>query len=102
MVIVSISNKKAGKDILGDCLDTNILMIVSSFIRKDVFDKALTDVGPIIYWGEFLPNEDNWICNWYDGCNILFHEFLFSLIGYHIPFNESEVNILKHFLISPS
>lgn len=33
---------------------------------------------------------------------ISFHEFIFSLIGCRLPFNEFEVGFLNHLLISPS
>lgn len=38
----------------------------------------------------------------YGRCVIPFHEFIFSLVGYRIPFNEFEISVLNHLLISPS
>lgn len=41
------------------------------------------------------------ICNKYDGYVIQLHGFLFSLVGFHLPFNYVEVNLLNHLLIAP-
>lgn len=56
MVIVLTSTKKAGKDILGDLVDLDIMWIVSTFLRKDVFAQYLINMGPTYEWGLFPPD----------------------------------------------
>lgn len=51
--------------------------------------------------GKFLPNGDNMICL-YNGCVIPFHSHLLSLIGFCIPFDEFEANVMNHLMIIPS
>lgn len=53
-------------------------------------------------WGVLPPEGDRKICIKYDGCVILLHEYMFSFIGFRLPFNDFEVGILNHSIISPS
>lgn len=62
----------------------------------------MTDIGPVVDWGVFLSDEDKRICSEYDGCEIPFHECMFFLIGYHLPFSEYEFSVKKHLLIDPT
>lgn len=32
----------------------------------------------------------------YDGCDFPLHEYLFSLVGFQLSFNNSEVRVLNH------
>lgn len=47
----------------------------------------MTDMGPPEDWGVLSPDEDQRVCSQYDGCDITLHGYMFSPIGYRIPFN---------------
>lgn len=45
--------------------------------------------------GGASPKGNTRICNKSDGCVILLHECLFSLIRFRLPFNEFKVGVLN-------
>lgn len=78
-------------------IDQEMLDIVSTFINEDgVYHALMRWVPPQI--GRCFPKGIKRICNKYDGCVILW----ISLIGFRIPFNEFEVDVINLLVISHS
>lgn len=100
MVIVLTLTKKANKDISGDWVNSKILEIAFTFVHGDVFDQAVIDMGLVDDFGVSPRDEDKIIRNQYDGCVISFDECMFSFIVHCFPFNEFEIGILNHLLIT--
>lgn len=48
-----------------------------------------------------LANFDN-SSSEYGECDIPFYECNFSILGFHLPFNSFEIEVLNHLMISPS
>lgn len=82
-------------------VNQKMLYIVSFFARKDGLDHAYTEAGPSSNLGVLSHEGNKMVCNKYEGCVILLHEYLFSLIGLCLPFNAFEVDILNQLRISP-
>lgn len=91
MEIVSTLTKKVEKYISDDWMDPDIPENVFVFVREHVFDQTSTSLDPLTYWIIIPLDGDKRVYSQYDECVILFHECLFSLIGYRLPFNEFEV-----------
>lgn len=83
-------------------MDQKTLEIVSAIAYDDGLDCALTNIRSSFDRGLFPPDGDKSICNEYDGCIIPFHECLFSLIGFCLPFYDFEINVMTHLMIYPS
>lgn len=49
MVFVWNLTKKANKNILGDLVYLEILVTVFTYVRENVFDQAMSNVGPTTY-----------------------------------------------------
>lgn len=82
-------------------MDQESIDNISIFTCEHYLDHAITTVGPSEDWVMILPKEDKSICSKYDGCIVPIHECLFSLIGFHIPFNDLKVEVFNYLLIAP-
>lgn len=69
-------------------------------MKFNIFRLGLIDMGRLCESGLFPPNGDKRICNKYDRFHIPFHEWLFSVIGLCLPFNDFEVGDMNHLMIS--
>lgn len=102
MEIVPNLTRKAKKDISSYLVDRETLETDSSFPCEGGLDYALIDVGPSSHYRVFPPNGDKRICSDYDICIIPFHEYLFSLMGFCLPFTNFNISVMNHLMISPS
>lgn len=82
-------------------VDQEMLDTSSTFISKGDLDQAFTKVGHLSDQGLLIPEENKKACNKYDEYSIQLHECLFSFIGFHFPFNDFDIGILKNLLVSP-
>lgn len=48
------------------------------------------------------PNKDKRTCSEYDVCVIPFYDCLFYILRFHLSFNDFEVGVLNHLLITSS
>lgn len=101
MVISYVSTRRDGRDISGVYASSYITCVVFVFSHNDAFAHAMIDVGPLQDQSVLSLDKDQRICDQYGGCAITFHECLFSLVGYGLPFNGFEISVLNHLLIAP-
>lgn len=83
-------------------MNQEILGTVSTFAYEGGLDHASIDVGYSSNLGVFPPNAHKRVCNQYHRCVIIFHKCLFSLIGFHLLFNDFEINFINHMMVAPS
>lgn len=76
-----------------------MLDVVSVLAGKGILDQAFIEVGPPSDLGVFSFEGEKNACSKYEGCVIPFHECLFSLIGFLLPFIDFEVGILNRLVI---
>lgn len=93
--------RKAKKDISTDWMDRETLENVSAFTRGGGLDYALSDAWSLSDWGVFSEEGYKRISYEYDECVIPFHDFLFSLKGFCLAFNDFEINVMNHLMTAP-
>lgn len=93
---------KDEKDNSSNWVAQETLKSVSAFAHKGDLDYAFTDVNPSTEWKVFPPDGEKRICIEYDGCITPFHEYLFSLMGFHLPFNDFKISVMNHLMIDHS
>lgn len=52
--------------------------------------------------GVLTPDKDKRICSEYDRCVTPFCDCLFSILDFHLSFNDFEISVLNHLMIAPS
>lgn len=65
-------------------------------------DNAFMKMGLSSNWGFLSSKEGKILCSFCEEYAIPFYKYLFSLIGFKLPFNKFDVNFLNHREISHS
>lgn len=59
-------------------------------------------VGDPQDWSVFPMGQEKRIYNSFDKCAVPLYEFLFTRIGFRMPFSDFKVDVLKHLKAAPS
>lgn len=76
--------------------------------RSFVFNNAQSlegsylNMGLSFGWFVFHIPPNKRVCSSFDGCLVPVYECLFSTLGFRIPFNDFEVDVLNHLRIPNS
>lgn len=72
------------------------------FASGGCLDGVFLDVGPSLDRGVLSPGENERIYRENGDCAIPFYECIFLILGFRLPFNDFEMEVLKHLLVASS